>query len=92
MSVSREVLNDANFKSKIISKLLVLLDCEAVLKLLLSRSLFTLKKKNLEPTRTANKRLEHMKVVFSCFHLNGHTQVLYKKDSKLGTKHYSVYL
>lgn len=59
------------------SKLLVLLDCEAILKLLLSRSLFTLKK-NLEPTRTANKRLEHMKVVFSGFQYDGHTQVLYK--------------
>lgn len=33
LNVSREVLNDANFKSKVKSKLVVLLDCEAIHKL-----------------------------------------------------------
>ena len=75
LNVSREGLNDTNFKSKVISKLVVLLDCEAIHKLHCLGERY----KYLEPTSTANKRLVHMKVVFCYFHLNGHTQVLYKK-------------
>ena len=73
LNVSREVLNDANFKSEVISKLVVLLYCEAIHKL---HCLGVYSRKN---TSTANKRLVHIKVGFCCFHLNGHTQVLYKK-------------